>query len=32
MEFISGRAHPGNEIDSMFLSNNGRHFQNVAIA
>jgi len=31
-EFISGCAHPGNDIDSVFLSKNGGRLQNTATA
>jgi len=31
-EIISARAHPGDRIDSLFLSNNGGRLQNVATA
>jgi len=31
-EIISGHAHLGNNIDSVFLSNNGGRFKNVAMA
>jgi len=32
MEFISGRAHLGSGIESVFLTNNGGCLQNVAVA
>jgi len=32
MEFISGCAHPGSGIDSVFLSSDGGCLQNVAMA